>query len=87
MVPTDVVDLSLLDKRPDLGGLQVRDFVVVGGGEMGAHGAGLARYDDAAAASGGGGRGQVFGAEAGLGAGVTEEGGVVVGADGADVED
>lgn len=47
----------------------------------------MASDDDAAAAGGDGGVDTVFNVEAGSAAGVTEDGGVFVGTDAADVED
>ena len=88
MVAADVVELGSLHQRPDRRGFQVRELVVVGRGQMGAHGAVLARDDHAAAAGGGVfGRAEILGAQAGGVACVGEERGVVVVADAADVED
>jgi hypothetical protein len=46
VVSTNVVELSLLNQRPDLGLLQVLDLVLVGSSEVGAHAAVVASdYD------------------------------------------
>ena len=66
----------------------MRDLVVVGRGQVRAHGTVLARNDHAAAAGGGVlGRAEILGAQAGGLACFGEERGVVVVADAADVED
>ena len=86
MVSAHEVDAGLLHEFPDRGGLQVRDFVLVRGGQVGAHGAVVARDDDAAAAGGLVGRDEVFGADAGFFVFGAQGRGVFVGADAADVE-
>lgn len=53
MVAADKIERGLLDECPDVGRLEVLDFVLVGGGQMRAHAAIVARDDDAAAAGGG----------------------------------
>ena len=88
MVSADEVELRGLHQRPDRRRFQVRDLVVVGRSQVGAHGAVLARDDHAAAAGGGVfGGAEVLGAQAGGLARFGEERGVVVVADAADVED
>jgi hypothetical protein len=52
MVATDIVELCLLNQRPDLRLLQVLDLVLVGSSEVGAHAAVVAS-DDNTALSGG----------------------------------
>ena len=64
----------------------MRDFVVVCGGEVGAHASVVAGYYHAAGAGGRGGGGEVFGSEAGGGAGFAEDDGIFVFADGAEEE-
>ena len=86
MVAADEVHFGLLDEVPDLRAGEVLEFVVVGCGQVRAHAAVVAGDDDAAAAGGVAGRGEVFGTHAGGGAGLAEGFGVFVGADGADEE-
>jgi hypothetical protein len=52
VVATDVVELSLLDQRPDVGLLQVLNLVLVGSSEVGAHAAVVASDNNTALASG-----------------------------------
>lgn len=87
MVAADVVHIGVLDEAPDLGLLEVVQVIVVGGREVGAHAAVVAGDDDAAAARGLGGLDAVLDAEAGLLDGVVQDGGVLVVADAADVDD
>lgn len=87
VVTTDIVDLGALDEAPDLGLLQVVQAVVVGGAQVGAETPVVAGDDDAAAAGGLGGLDAVLDAEAGLLDGVLEDGGVLVVADAAEVDD
>ena len=86
MVPADEVDARLLHQRPDVGGSQMRDGVVVGGRKVRDHAARMAGDDHAAAAGRRRGGDVVFGADAGGGAGGAEGRGGGVGADAADVE-
>ena len=53
VVAADVVDGGGLDHFPDVGLLEMCDFVVVGGGEVCAHGAMVVGDDDAAFTCGG----------------------------------
>ena len=87
MVAADVEDAGGLDEGPDRFGLQVRDFVFVGGGQVRAHAAVGARDDDAAPARWVGRVDQVLGAHAGFGVLRAQKVGVFVGADAADVDD
>lgn len=87
MVAANVVDVGVLDQAPDLGLLEVVEAVVVGGAEVGAHAAVVAGDDDAAAAGGLGRLDAVLDAQAGLLDGVLEDGGVLVVADAAEVDD
>lgn len=87
MVTADIVDLGALDEAPDLGLLQVVQAVVVSGAQVGAETPVMAGDDDAAAAGGLGGLDTVLDAEAGLLDGVLEDGGVLVVADAAEVDD
>lgn len=87
MVTADIVDLGALDETPDLGLLQVVQAVVVSGAQVGAETPVVAGDDDAAAAGGLGGLDTVLDAEAGLLDGVLEDGGVLVVADAAEVDD
>lgn len=52
MVATDIVELCLLNQRPDLRLLQVLDLVLVGSSEVGAHAAVVASDDNTALAGG-----------------------------------
>lgn len=87
MVSTNVVDLSLLDQRPDLRLLQVLGLVLVSGSKVSAHAAVVAGDDDTALA----GRldivDTVFGVDTSLGASVLEEIGVLVLSNAANVDD
>lgn len=87
MITADIVDLSTLNEAPDLGLLQVVQVVVVGGAQVGAETPVVAGDDDAAAAGGLGRLDAVLDAEAGLLDGVLEDGGVLVVADAAEVDD
>lgn len=87
VVAADVVRLGVLDQLPDLGGLEVLDVVVVGGGEVGAHAPVVACDDDGAAAGGLLGVDAVLHAETGLLDGVVQDGGVLVVADAAQEDD
>jgi len=51
MIATDVVDLRLLDKLPDLWRLQMVKFVAVCGSKIGAHGSVMASDNDTASSS------------------------------------
>lgn len=87
MIAADVVDVGALDEAPDLGLLEMVQAVVVGGAQVGAETPVVAGDDDAAAAGGLGGLDAVLDAEAGLLDGVLEDGGVLVVADAAQVDD
>lgn len=87
VVTADIVDLGALDEAPDLGLLEVVQVVVVRGAQVGAETPVVAGDDDAAAAGGLGGLDAVLDAEAGLLDGVLEDGGVLVVADAAQVDD
>ena len=87
MVTADIIHLGLLNEFPDLGGLQVGEFVLVCGVQGGDHAAVVAGDDDAAAAGGVGGVYEVLGPEPGGGAGGAEGFGIFVLADAADIED
>lgn len=87
MVTADIVDVGTLNKAPDLGLLQVVEVVVVRGAQVGAETPVVAGDDDTAAAGGLGGLDAVLDAEAGLLDGVLEDGGVLVVADAAEVDD
>lgn len=86
MVSAHEVDPGLLHQGRDLGGLQVREFVLVRGGQVGAHGAVVAGDDDAAAAGGLVRGDEVFGADARFFVFGAQRRGVLVGADAADVD-
>ncbi len=87
MEATNVEDIGVLGKSPDLGLLQVVKVVVVGGTEIGAEGAVVAGNDGAAAAGGVLGVDTVLDAEAGGLDGIVEGGGVLVVTDAAEVDD
>ena len=86
MVPADEVHFSLLHQFPDLGRLQMRDLILVGSGQMRAHGAIMAGDDDPATAGGLVGRDEILGADAGFFILGPQGRGVLVGTDAADVE-
>lgn len=46
VVTTDIVDLGLLDQRPDLGLLEVLNLVLIGSSKVGAHAAVVASDDN-----------------------------------------
>lgn len=87
MIAADVVEVGVLGEGPDLGALEVVDVVEVGGGEVGAERAVVVGDDDGAAAGGGLGVDAVLDAQADLLDGVAQDGGVLVVADAAEVDD
>jgi hypothetical protein len=87
VVPADVVSLSVLDERPDVGTLQVLEVVVVGSAQLSAHAAVVAGDDNAATAGSDLGVDAVLNAQASLLAGLAENGGILVVTSTADVDD
>ena len=87
METTNVVELGLLNERPDVRLLQVVDLVLVSRSKVGTHAAVVASDDDTALASGLGIIDAVFGVDAGLSAGLLQDFSFLVTADAADVED
>lgn len=87
VVTTHVVDLSLLDERPDVGLLQVVELVLVGSGKVGAHAAVVAGDDDTALAGGLSIVDTVLGVDTSLLAGLLQDLAVLVVADAANVDD
>ena len=87
MVSAHEIEFCLLDEFPDLGTLEVVDFVLVRGGQMRHHAAVVTGDYYAASSCGDFGVDEVFGAQTGGGTGGTQDVGVFVGADTADVED
>lgn len=87
MVAPDVVDLGLLDQRPDVRLLQVLDLVLVCGSKVSDHAAVVAGDDDTALASGLDIVDTVFSVDTSLVAGVLENVGILVATNAADVED
>lgn len=87
MVAANVVRLSFLNKRPDIGALQVLEVIVVSSAQVGAHAAVVAGNDDATAAGGKLGVDAILDTEAGLLASVPEDRGVLVVAGAAQVDD
>lgn len=73
VVTTDVVDLGLLDQRPDLGLLEVLKLVLVGSSEVGAHAAVVASDDNTTLTSGLGLIDTVLGVDTGLLASLLED--------------
>ena len=73
VVTTNVEGLRVLNEAPDLLGLEMLELVVVGGTELGDHGAVMASDDNSAAASGGGLINSVLGANTTLGAASLDE--------------
>lgn len=86
VVATDVVELSLLNERPDVGLLQVLNLVLVGSGEVSAHAAVVTGDDDTALA----GRlrivDTVLGVDTSLLAGLLQDLAILVLTDAADVD-
>lgn len=87
VVATDVVELSLLDKGPDLGLLQVLNLVLVGSSEVSAHAAVVASDNDTALASGLSLVHTVLGVDTGLLAGLLQDVTELVLANAANVDD
>lgn len=87
METTDIVEVGVLDQLPDVVALQVLEVVVVGSAQVGAEGAVVAGDDGAAAAGGLLGVDAVLDAEAGGLDGVVQDGGVLVVAGAAQVDD
>lgn len=87
MEATNVEDVGVLGKGPDLGLLQVVEVVVVGGAEVGAEGAVVAGDNGAAAAGGLLGVDAVLDTKAGGLDGIVKGGGVLVIADAAKIND
>ena len=86
VVTTDVVELSLLDERPDVGRLQVLNLVLVGGSEVSAHAAVVASDDNTALAGGLSLINTVLSVDTSLLAGLLEDVTELVLADAADVD-
>jgi len=84
---TDVVELGLLDKGPDVGLLQVLKLVLIGRGEMSAHAAVVAGDNDTALSGGLDIVDTVLGVDTSLLAGLLEDLAVLVLTDTANVED
>lgn len=86
MVPADVVSLSVLDKAPDLGLLQMLKIIVVSSTQLGAHAPLVASDDNTATAS------RLLGVDAVLGAkasrldSITEDSSVLVVTDTTEVD-
>ena len=87
MVAADVDDLGALSERPDLGLLQVLEVIVVRGIERGAQRPVVAGDDNTAPPSGHLGVNAVLDTEADVADGIVKDGGVLVVADTADVDD
>lgn len=85
VVATNVVDLGLLNERPDLGLLEVLDLVLVGSSEVGTHAAVVASDDNTTLASGLGLIDTVLGVNTGLLASLLEDVTVLVLTDATDV--
>lgn len=86
VVATDVVDLSLLNERPDMGLLQVLNLVLVGSGEVSAHAAVVTGDDDTALAGGLHIVDTVLGVDTSLLAGLLQDLAILVLTDAADVD-
>lgn len=87
MVTTNVEHLSVLHQAPNLGLLQVVQPVVVGSAQIGAHAAVVASNDHTTSASRLRGLDAVLDTQTGLLDGVAQDGGVLVVADTAQVDD
>lgn len=86
MVATNVIHLSVLHQTPDLGLLQVIKSVVVGGTQIGAHAPVVARNHHTTPSGGLRRLNAVLDTEASLLHGILEDGGVLVVADAAQVD-
>lgn len=87
MVSTDIVDLSLLDKSPDMGLLEVVKLVFVGSSKVGNHATVVAGNNNATFSSRLDLVDAVFSVDTSLFAGFCEDVGVLVFADAANVGD
>lgn len=87
MVSTDIVDLSLLNKSPDMRLLEVVKFVFVGSSKVSDHAAVVAGDDNTTFSSGLNIVHTVLSVDTGLFAGFCEDVGVLVFADAANVGD
>jgi hypothetical protein len=86
VVTTDVVDLGLLNQRPDLGLLEVLNLVLVGSSEVGAHAAVVASDDNTTLTGGLGLVDTVLGVDTGLLTSLLEDLTVLVLTDATDVD-
>jgi hypothetical protein len=86
VVTTNIVELGLLNERPDLGLLKMFNFVLVGGSKVSAHAAVVAGDNDTALSSGLSIVDAVFGVDTSLLAGLLKDLSVLVLADAADVQ-
>lgn len=86
VVATDVVDLGLLDQRPDLGLLEVLNLVLVGSSKVGAHAAVVASDDNTTLTGGLSLIDTVLGVDTGLLASLLEDVTVLVLTDTTDVD-
>lgn len=87
VVTANVVDLGLLNQRPDVGLLQVLNLVLVGSGKVGAHAAVVAGDDNTTLSSGLDIVNAVLGVDTGLLAGLLEDIAVLVLANTTNVDD
>ena len=87
MVSTDVVDLGLLNQRPDLGLLEVLELVLVGSSKVGTHAAVVTSDDNTTLTSGHSFIDTVLGVDTGLLTGLLEDVTVLVLTNTADVDD
>lgn len=87
VVTTNIEHLSVLNQAPNLGLLQVVQSIVVRGAQISAHAAVVAGNDHATAAGRLGRLDAVLDPQAGLLDGITQDGGVLVVADAAQVDD
>lgn len=87
VVSTDIVDLSLLNKSPDMGLLKVLNLVFVGSSKVGDHATVVAGNDNTTFSGGLDIVDAVFSVDTGLFAGLFEDVGVLVFADAADIDD
>jgi hypothetical protein len=86
VVATDIVELGLLNQRPDLGLLQVLDLILIGSSEVGAHTAVVASDDNTALTGGLSLINTVLSVDTSLLAGLLEDVTELVLADAADVD-
>jgi len=87
VVATDIVDLGVLNKSPDVRALEVLQVIVIGGAQVSDHGAVVTSDDDAAAAGRDLGVDAVLDAQASLVACLAQDGSILIVTSTANVDD